>query len=190
MSPIFVCHLNFNLSGNHLINHWTPIAVNRNAVKGILIGCALYAITHFTAYYTLINYATLIFSQTDTTLISPYVSTIIMAVALAAGSILSAYLADAFERRIIIIVSLIGCVLGLLSMGLYHHLYVQGYDLSSFRWVPTSSLSFAIFVEAAGIVPTTIVCSIENLPSKVKTLHSFHTSDIRNFNFFLSFLDS
>lgn len=130
----------------------------------------MYAITHFTAYYTLINYATLIFSHTDTTLFGPYVSTIIMAVALALGSILSAYLADMFGRRVIVIISLITCVVGLFSMGLYHYLYVEGYNVSSFRWVPTSSIAFTIFVEAAGIVPITIVCSIENLPSKVQYL--------------------
>lgn len=145
-----------------------PITVNRNGIKGILIGCSLYAITHFTAYYTLTNYATLIFSRTDTTLFSPYVSTIIMAVALTLGSILSAYLADIFRRKILIIISLIGCVVGLFSMALYHYLYLEGYDLSSFRWMPVSSLSFTIFVEAAGIAPISIVCSVENLPSKVQ----------------------
>lgn len=139
-------------------------------MKGIFIGCAICAITHFTAFYTLTNYATLIFSQSDTTLFSPYVSTIIISIALCAGSILSAYLADHFRHRTLILISLIGCVFGLFSIAIYHYLYLQDYDLSPFRWVPVISMSFVIFVEAAGIMPISIVCCIENLLSKVQYL--------------------
>lgn len=64
------------------------IAGNRSSMKGLFIGCALNTIMHFTAYYTLLNYSTLIFSRSDTSLLSPYVSTIVMAAALVAGTAL------------------------------------------------------------------------------------------------------
>lgn len=134
------------------------------------MGCSISAITHFTAYYTLTNYATLIFSRTDTSQFSPYVSSIIMAVSITSGSLLSTYLADIFRRKVLIIISMIGCVAGMLSLALYHYLYLNDYDVSSFGWVPVFSLSFVIFVEAAGVLPTSIVCSIENLPTKVHSL--------------------
>lgn len=174
----------------------TPIPGNRNAMKGILIGCAICAITHFTAYYTLTNYATLIFAQTDTTLISPQLSTIVISIALCSGSMLSAYLADHFRHKVLMLVSLIGCVFGLLSIAFYHYLYLHGYQgLSSFRWVPVASMSFVIFVEAAGIMPISIVCCVENLPSKVQYIQVFEKFEsilcVRFVNEnILSFLDS
>lgn len=175
-SWIFVSHWKgvfFTLKWKENQNETNPISGNRKAIKGIFIGCALTAITHFTAYYTLVNYATLIFSRTDTALFNPYVSTVIMAVAITFGSMLSTYLADLFGRKVLIIISMIACVAGLLSFALYHRLYLSHYDLSSFRWVPVSSLSFVIFVEAAGIMPISIVCSVENLPTKVLFIHTY-----------------
>lgn len=136
-------------------------------MKGIFIGCALCAISHFTAFYVLINYATMIFSRTDTTLVSPYVSTVIMAVAITFGSFLSTYLADIFGRKVLIIISISAGIGGLLSFALYHYLYLNGYNLSSFGWAPTGAISFVVFVAAAGVMPISIVCSVENLPTKV-----------------------
>lgn len=117
------------------------MAGNRNAMKGIFIGCGICTITHFTAYYTITNYATLIFSQTDTTLFSPYVSAIILSIALCSGSFLSAIFADLFRHKVLILISLIGCVFGLFSIAIYHYLYLEGFDLSAFRWVPVFMFS-------------------------------------------------
>lgn len=139
-------------------------------MKGMLIGIAMNTISYFTAYYTLTNYATVIFARTDSTLFSPYVSTILMAVALTFGSLLTTFLADILGRRLLIIISLVGSVVGLLAMALHYYLYLIGYDLSSYKWVPVLSLSFVIFIAAAGITPLATVCSVENLPPKVRSL--------------------
>lgn len=146
-----------------------PISGNRNAMKGIFIGCAMVAITQCTAYFIITNYATLIFTRTDSTLIRPQVSAIILAVALTLGSLLPTYLADFFGRKVLILISLISCVVGLSSLAFYHYLYLNNFDLSSFRWVPTFSLSFVIFIEGVGVVPLSIVCMIETLPTKVRS---------------------
>lgn len=138
-------------------------------MKGIFIGVAMNTISYFTAYYTLTNYATLIFDRTDSSLFSPYVSTILMAVALTCGSLLTTFLADVLGRRVLIIISLAGSVVGLLAMALHYYLFLIGYDLSAFKWVPVSSLSFVIFIAAAGITPLATVCSVENLPTKVRS---------------------
>lgn len=139
-------------------------------MKGMFIGVAMNTISYFTAYYTLTNYATKIFQQTDSTLFSPYIATILMAVALTLGSLLTTFLADVLGRRVLIIISLAGSVVGLLAMALHYYLYLVGYDLSSFKWVPVLSLSFVIFIAAAGITPLATVCSVENLPPKVRAL--------------------
>lgn len=99
--------------------------------------------------------------------VDPYISSIILAVALIFGSLATTYLADILGRRLLNIVSLFGSACGLLSMSLYHYLYVKDYDLSAFTWVPVISLSFVIFISSAGIVSLAFVCSVENLPTKV-----------------------
>lgn len=99
--------------------------------------------------------------------VDPYISSIILAVALIFGSLSTTYFADIIGRRVLNIGSLFGSACGLLSMSLYHYLYVNDYDLSAFHWVPVISLSFVIFISSAGIVSLAFVCSVENLPTKV-----------------------
>lgn len=139
-------------------------------MKGIFIGIAINTISYFPAYYNLTSYATMIFERTDSTLFSPYVSTILLAVALTLGSLLTTFLVDFLGRRVLIIISLSGSIVGLLAMALHYYLYLIGYDMSSFKWVPVLSLSFVIFITAAGVIPCASVCSVENLPAKVRSL--------------------
>lgn len=139
----------------------------------MFIGIAMNTISYFTAYYTLTSYATLIFDRTDSTLFSPYVSTILMAVALTFGSLTSTYLADKLGRKALCNLSLVGSAFGLLAMATHYYLFLVGYDLSSFKWVPVLSLSFTIFIAAAGIIPLAAVCSVENLPTKVRSHFDF-----------------
>lgn len=99
--------------------------------------------------------------------LDPHISSIILAVALIFGSLATTYLADILGRRVLNILSLMGSAFGLLSMSIYHYLYVKDFDLSGFSWVPVISLSFVIFISSAGIVSLAFVCSVENLPTKV-----------------------
>lgn len=154
------------------------ISGNKKAMKGMFIGVAMNTISYFTAYYTLTSYATLIFDRTDSTLFSPYISTILMAVALTFGSLTSTYLADKLGRKCLCNLSLVGSAFGLLAMAIHYYLFLVGCDLSSFKWVPVLSLSFTIFIAAAGIIPLAAVCSVENLPTKVR--HHFDCIHFRH----------
>lgn len=142
------------------------IVVNRAALKGLGIGFALAIIAQLPANFILINYAVMIFEKVGQS-VDPYISSIILAVALILGSLATTYLADILGRRVLNLVSLLGSAIGLLAMSLYYYLYVNGYDLSAFSWVPVISLSFVIFISSAGIVTLACVCSVENLPTKV-----------------------
>lgn len=84
------------------------------------------------------------------------------------GSLSTTVFADRLGRRVLNSVSLMGSACGLGITALYRYLSLNGIDVTSFAFVPIVSLCFVVFVSAAGIVPLALVCSVENLPSKVK----------------------
>lgn len=139
---------------------------NRPALKGLGIGTALSTFSQLTASFTIVNYAVTTFAKAGTS-VDPYVSSIVLAVALIIGSLTTTYLADKLGRRKLILISLMGSAFGLLSTALYHYLNSIGFDLTAHAWIPIVSLSSVIFISSAGINPLSIVCSVENLPTKV-----------------------
>ncbi|XP_055299425.1 facilitated trehalose transporter Tret1-like [Sitodiplosis mosellana] len=157
----------------------------KSAIKGIGIGIALCTIGQFTAKFPIISYAVMVFQKTGTSL-DPYASSIMMAIALIIGSLTTTYFADRLGRKVLIIVSLLGSAFALLATSMYHYLYLNGYELSSFAWVPLVSLSFDVFISSAGITPLMMVCSVENLPPKIRTFGMSIISFMMNIIAFVS----
>lgn len=118
-----------------------------------------------TASFAIVNYSVMTFTKIGAS-IDPHLSSITLAVALILGSFTTTYLADKIGRRALNLVSLLGSACGLMTTALYYYLSISGYDLTSFAFIPVASLCFVIFVSAAGISPLSIICSVENLPSK------------------------
>lgn len=143
--------------------------MNRRALKGLAIGCALNSCTQFSANYTIINYAALIFERTGSS-IDPDTSSIVLALALIIGSMITTYSADILGRKLLNVVSLAGSAFGLFSMSLYYFFYINDYNVASFGWVPVVSLSFVILISSAGIASLASVCGIECLPKKVSEM--------------------
>lgn len=139
---------------------------NFETLRGILIGISLSIFAEFTGLSTITSYAVTTFQKHGTSL-CPYKSSIVLAVALILGSLATAYLADKFGRKVLILVSLLGSSCGLLTASFYHHVNQRGYDSTSYDWIPMVALSLTIFIAAAGIEPLFYVCSVENLPAKV-----------------------
>lgn len=135
-------------------------------MKGLGIGVSLPILAQLTANFTMITYAVPILKMSGTSF-NPYASSIVFAVMLIIGSSTTTYFADILGRKRLILISLIGSAIGQLLASLYHYLYLNGYEMSSFAWVPVVSLSFVIFISAAGILPLQIICTIEYLPPKV-----------------------
>lgn len=73
-------------------------------------------------------------------------------------------------RKLLNLISLVGSSVGLFALSLYHYLNLSGYDLSLFEWVPVVSLSMVIFISAVGIVPLSMVCTVEYLRPSVHCL--------------------
>ncbi|XP_055295134.1 facilitated trehalose transporter Tret1-like [Sitodiplosis mosellana] len=124
--------------------------------------------SQITAAFTIISYAVTVFEKAGTS-INPYASSIVLAVALILGSLATTYLADRLGRKLLNLISLMGSAIGLFATSLYHYLYMNGIDLSALAWMPVINISLVIFISSAGIMPLTFICSVENLPKKIRT---------------------
>lgn len=142
--------------------------VNLKAMISVAIGTILALLAIMTGYFTFMCYAVLIFEESDT-YINPYYSSIVLAIAQIIGSLCSTQLSDTLGRKILMIISLFGPAMGLFVLTIYLYLMETGVDLSSFKWVPVTSLSFVIFIASAGIVPLASVYTVEILPAKVRS---------------------
>lgn len=118
--------------------------------------------------YTFITYASAIFEKSGTQL-SPNTSSVILAIVQITGTFFTAHLIETRGRKPLLIVSLSGCILGLSSMGAYLLCDAQGVDVSSFAWVPVASLAFDILIASVGIIPLTLICLVEVLPTKIRS---------------------
>lgn len=143
------------------------ISVNKAAIKGLMIGVILAWLTQLTGGFTFVTYCTLIFEKVGVSHMDPYIASITLAVVQIMGSFFTAQLSDHLGRKFLVLVSLFGSAIGLFLFALYAYLGLS-YDLSSYDWVPVVCLSFVIFVASAGVVPLAVVCTVENLPSKVR----------------------
>lgn len=114
----------------------------------------------------LLNYASILFRDSGSTL-DPALSAIIMISIQLIATTTSSSLVDKIGRRILMILSSSGTAIGLAAMGTYVYFSFKGTDLSSFNWVPVTSLSFAVLSCNIGIIPLVFVILLEVLPPKV-----------------------
>ncbi|XP_055295469.1 facilitated trehalose transporter Tret1-like [Sitodiplosis mosellana] len=143
---------------------------NKAAIRGLTIGVILAWLTQLTGGFTFVTYAVLIFEKVGVSHIDPYIASITLAIVQIMGSFFTTQLSDHLGRKFLVLTSLFGSAFGLFSFALYAYLSHIGFDLSSFDWMPVVCLSFVIFIASAGVIPLAIVCTVENLPSKIRTL--------------------
>lgn len=136
------------------------------ARKGILITTILVLCQLFSATPVLQVYASTIFQDSGSDL-DPNISTIIIGAIQFIGSILAIILVDHVGRRILLIISSTGCTIGLFTMGLYGYFGSMGYDVGYLGWISVASLSLVLFSVSIGLVPLTLVVTVEVLPPKV-----------------------
>lgn len=118
--------------------------------------------------FVFITYASTIFARSGTN-ISTEVSSIVLALLQIAGTLMAAQCVETHGRKPLLLVSLIGCTVGLTAMAAYLYSDALGYDVSLGRWIPVASLGFVIFVSSIGIVPLSLICLVEALPTKVRS---------------------
>lgn len=160
------------------ILNFQQFLVEPKAIKGLLFGIILGWLTQFPGGIAFLNYAVIIFEKSGASPIDPYISSIILAVAQLFGCFFSTKLADSLGRKLMMIISFMGCAIGLFVFALYLYLNQNGYDLSVFSWLPVASLSFIMFIASAGVYTLYSVCFVEYLPTKVCKIPSFLISTV------------
>lgn len=135
-------------------------------MKSIGIGISLALLANFTTCIPMISYSVIVFEKMGTT-IDPYVSSIVVALALTSGALISSYFADIFGRKMLNTVSFLGSAIGLFATAFCHYSKQKGYDFGMYAWIPIMSLTFVIFISSAGIMSLLYVSSVEYLPAKV-----------------------
>lgn len=135
-------------------------------MKGIFIGIVLTLLIQLTGCHTFLTYGVMIFAKIGAN-VNPYTSTIILGVVQIAGSLLTTQLADSLGRKILLIISIIGSILGQMALAAFFYLDELGFDVTLFGWIPVASIGFVIFIASVGIVPLASICTVELLSPKV-----------------------
>lgn len=143
--------------------------MNRSALRGLSIGIVLAWMTQLCGGMSFVTYTVYIFEKAGVTRIDPYIASISVGVVQILGCLLTTQLSDRWGRKFLTLASLIAAAFGLLAFAIYSYLQHIGHDLSSLDWIPVFCLCFVVFVSSAGIIPLYIICTVENLPSKVSS---------------------
>lgn len=119
--------------------------------------------------YVILTYGTDIINEAQTKL-SPNVSLIGFAGLQIIGTYLSSELVDRKGRKFLLIISLAGCAIGHATFYAYMQLVLSGIDVGNFDWVPILCMGFIVFMAAIGIIPLTLICTLEYFDSKLRPI--------------------
>lgn len=138
-------------------------------MKALTIGFVLSLLNQFTGVFIFLIYVGTILSKTGS-ILDANIAAILLGVCQVAGPLVSTYIADKMARKTLMIISLIGSVIGQLTLAIFSYLQDRNYNLTTFQWVPVTSLSFVVFIGSLGIVSMSPLCTLEILPRKVNSM--------------------
>ncbi|EDW03491.1 facilitated trehalose transporter Tret1 [Drosophila grimshawi] len=146
---------------------------NKRALKAIMTGIVLMIANMFTGTFAFINYMSTIFERVHTQL-EPNTNTIIIGAVQVVGTLASIYLVDRYGRKILLVISCVGSVVGTAAFGIYaFYAEETDADLSAFSaWLPVTIMAFIIFVATVGVISVTFVVLVEIIPPKIRSVAS------------------
>lgn len=124
----------------------------------------------FTGGFAIMTYAGKIFRDSGSS-INPHLSSIIVGCSQVAGSYTSTIVIDQAGRKILLIISLTGIVLGHSVLGVFNFLSYH-YDVTPYSYVSIISVSFFIFMACLGILTVPLILLSEILPAKIRSYGS------------------
>lgn len=134
--------------------------------RGIIIGIVLAFLSQNCGQLFLSFYSSVIFSglylPSDWLFI---VNTLINII----GTLLASQLIETLGRKVLLIISLAGSAFGLTTLAAFSYYDSIGFDMSMYWWVAIASFGVAKFMASVGIVPLCMVCSLELMPTKVRS---------------------
>lgn len=119
--------------------------------------------------YVILSYAVNIINESHTKLDKSW-AVIGFAVVQIIGTYLSSELVDRKGRKFLLVVSLAGCAIGHGTFYAYLQIVAAGHDVSSLNWIPIFCMSFIVFTAGIGIIPLTLICTLEYFDSKLRSV--------------------
>jgi facilitated trehalose transporter len=133
----------------------------------IFIGAALQYLEVMNGCTSITSYSETIFREAGSTL-SPALSTVIMGVIFLMGSYISATFVDKAGRKVLMIVSAMGCGTSLSIVSGYSYMRHLGFDVSAYGWIPLCCLSLFMLLASVGVISLHMVISSEILSQKIR----------------------
>lgn len=144
--------------------------------KALIITLFLSILQELTGIDIILNYLQSIFATVDG-LISAENSSIIVGAVQAVVCIITSLLIDKIGRRLLTLISFLGCVLSMTSLGIFFRMKDDGYDMTAVGYLPILSLIFFIIAYNIGIgtIPYTLISELfpQNVKSRAATLAIF-----------------
>lgn len=148
--------------------HLNTFSVNRNALK-CMIPAIIFPLLHqLCAAFVFLTYGTKIVAESGTEL-STETATILLGVAQLVGNILASQFVDSSGRKLLLILSLVGCAISNLTMTAHMYLYDAGIDTTSYHWLPIACMVFNVFIASVGILSLLLVCLVELFPVELRS---------------------
>lgn len=140
---------------------------SRATQKAVFIVIFLYVIFQMSGINAIIFYTTTIFIEAGVTL-DPAIATIILGLVQVTMTFSTMFFIDRFGRIFLLTTSFIIMIIGTIGVGTFFHLKDIGTDLSSFGWLPLTSLCvFCIgFSSGMGSVPSILLGEVFSFEAK------------------------
>lgn len=146
-----------NNDANSMTKWREPLKISDFLNRSFAMSCILISGHEINGVFTMTNYASVIFSESGSTL-SPGMSSIVVAGIQFVGSYVSCLLVDRLGRKVLMVVSFAGTAISQTILATY--MLIDKYtdiDVEPYNWVPMVSFSAMIFLAACGAIPVPFV---------------------------------
>lgn len=143
------------------------LSVEPVARKGIIVGIVLAFLSQCWCSRFFIYFSSLIFETAKMDLPSQMSAVHVFILLEIFGMLVATLLVDWMGRKLLLIVSLVACTIGLTAMAALFH-FGLFYD-DSVKWAPIACFIFTTLGASMGILPLPMICTLELLPTKVRT---------------------
>jgi sugar porter (SP) family MFS transporter len=155
-------------------------------MKPILLSLSLMFFQQFSGVNAIIFYTTTIFESAGSQAISPNDATILVGFVQVVATFAACLLTDRAGRRLLLVISGIGCGLSLVSMSTFYFVSSSNETFkSTYEWIPIVALISFIIAFSLGMGPIPWLLMGELLPAHVKSIASGLSS---SFNWMCAFL--
>ena len=139
--------------------------------RALLLMFGLIIIQQCSGIMAILSNAQEIFRTSGENALEPSLSAITIGVIQLITSVITSFLVDRLGRRILLLISTVGCAISLFILGTFQYLSLKvGVDMSSWNWLPLMSLIIFLVSYCFGVGPLPIAYCGEIFPSNIRGL--------------------